>query len=181
MAPSKTRCGRNYLLCWVLVSAVSALRASTGVVPADGLSPGRSSPEELLDLLEARPAWMADAACREAPTGVSWFPERGESGVEAKRVCGGCLVRSECLVWALGQGWELQGIWGGCSYGERRRMLRQGSSGRGGRGPLSATVASSVPGSSGEDPGHPDAASGRPARAKGTGVLSPGVDEPPAA
>ncbi len=32
---------------------------------------------ELFDLLRRRPAFHADAACREAPAAVPWFIERG--------------------------------------------------------------------------------------------------------
>ncbi len=32
---------------------------------------------DLLELVQRRPAWHADAACREAPPEVSWFIERG--------------------------------------------------------------------------------------------------------
>jgi hypothetical protein len=29
----------------------------------------------LLELMTRRPAWWADAACREAPADICWFPE----------------------------------------------------------------------------------------------------------
>ena len=80
---------------------------------------------ELLDMLaRARPKWQADAACREHPE-LSWFPELGStSGAAALRVCVGCLVRWECLEWALGQGSQLRGIWGATTARERRNLRR---------------------------------------------------------
>lgn len=53
-----------------------------------------------------------------------FFPERGASTKEAKAVCQGCVVREECLEYALANG-EKFGIWGGLSERERRRIRRQ--------------------------------------------------------
>lgn len=53
-----------------------------------------------------------------------FFPERGASTREAKEVCKGCVVRGECLEYALANG-EKFGIWGGLSERERRRLRRQ--------------------------------------------------------
>ena len=53
-----------------------------------------------------------------------FFPERGASTREAKEVCRGCVVRQECLEYALANG-EKFGIWGGMSERERRRIRRQ--------------------------------------------------------
>ena len=55
-----------------------------------------------------------------------FFPERGASTREAKEVCKGCVVREECLEYALANG-EKFGIWGGLSERERRRIRRQRS------------------------------------------------------
>ena len=52
-----------------------------------------------------------------------FFPERGASTKEAKEVCRGCVVREECLEYAL-QNSEKFGIWGGMSERERRRIRR---------------------------------------------------------
>src|SRR5687767_4591368 len=52
-----------------------------------------------------------------------FFPERGASTKEAKEVCRGCVVRDECLEYALSNG-EKFGIWGGMSERERRRIRR---------------------------------------------------------
>ena len=53
-----------------------------------------------------------------------FFPERGASTREAKEVCRGCVVREQCLEYALVNG-EKFGIWGGLSERERRRIRRQ--------------------------------------------------------
>lgn len=53
-----------------------------------------------------------------------FFPERGASTREAKEVCRGCVVRDECLEYAITNG-EKFGIWGGMSERERRRIRRQ--------------------------------------------------------
>ena len=53
-----------------------------------------------------------------------FFPERGASTREAKEVCKGCVVREDCLEYALANG-EKFGIWGGLSERESRRIRRQ--------------------------------------------------------
>jgi hypothetical protein len=50
-----------------------------------------------------------------------WFPERGEPLDVARKVCAGCVVRSECADYGRG---EHYGIWGGTSENERRRIRR---------------------------------------------------------
>lgn len=74
-------------------------------------------------------AWMADAACHEHPE-VNWFPTRGQSAEPARRVCATCLVREECLDYAvrqgsLARGVKLAGVWGGTTLPERRRFYRR--------------------------------------------------------
>ncbi|MGI8753393.1 MAG: WhiB family transcriptional regulator, partial [Acidimicrobiales bacterium] len=76
----------------------------------------------LSDLLRRRPAFHADAACREAPPEVSWFIERGGDPGPAKAICQRCLVVDDCRAWALDQGGELEGVWGGLSKADRRTM-----------------------------------------------------------
>lgn len=76
-----------------------------------------------LDDLADRPPWMRDALCREYPE-VNFFPGRGEDTLPARAVCGRCLVRDECLAYALtlDDGGGLTGIWAGTSGRERRRL-----------------------------------------------------------
>lgn len=69
-------------------------------------------------------AWYLDAACLEVPNAVAlFFPERGQSWREAKAVCASCLVRDECLQYALDNGIHF-GIWGGTSERERKSRRR---------------------------------------------------------
>ena len=64
---------------------------------------------------------MADALCREYPH-VNFFPARGESTAPAKAVCSRCLVRSECLGYAVEN--EEHGVWGSTSRQDRERIRR---------------------------------------------------------
>jgi WhiB family redox-sensing transcriptional regulator len=65
-------------------------------------------------------SWRLDALCAETDP-EAFFPEKGGSTREAKRVCVGCDVRTECLEYALAND-ERFGIWGGLSERERRRI-----------------------------------------------------------
>ena len=93
-------------------------------VPADwfvdpvqlGVPGVRQSPED-----EAL-AWQADALCAQTDP-EAFFPEKGGSTREAKRICDGCEVRSQCLEYALAND-ERFGIWGGLSERERRKLRR---------------------------------------------------------
>jgi WhiB family redox-sensing transcriptional regulator len=67
--------------------------------------------------------WQERALCAQTDP-EAFFPEKGGSTREAKRICAGCEVRSECLEYALAHD-ERFGIWGGLSERERRRLKRQ--------------------------------------------------------
>ena len=67
-------------------------------------------------------SWQAQANCMGVDPDL-FFPERGASTREAKEVCRGCVVREDCLEYALANG-EKFGIWGGMSERERRRVRR---------------------------------------------------------
>lgn len=56
--------------------------------------------------------------------GDLFFPDRGASTRKAKETCRGCVVREDCLDYALANG-ETHGIWGGTSERERRRLRKQ--------------------------------------------------------
>ena len=66
--------------------------------------------------------WQNRANCMGVDPDL-FFPERGASTREAKEVCRGCVVREDCLEYALDNG-EKFGIWGGLSERERRRLRR---------------------------------------------------------
>ena len=72
--------------------------------------------------LFASVAFLAVNACRGTDPNL-FFPDRGESLEPAKRICGECVVRDECLEHALLNG-ERFGVWGGTSERERRRLRR---------------------------------------------------------
>ena len=69
--------------------------------------------------------WATRAKCLQAEPDT-FFPEKGGSTREAKRICGMCEVRSECLDFAL-ENDERFGIWGGMSERERRKLKRMAS------------------------------------------------------
>jgi WhiB family transcriptional regulator, redox-sensing transcriptional regulator len=68
-------------------------------------------------------SWRLEALCAETDP-EAFFPEKGGSTRDAKRVCSGCTVRAECLEFALAND-ERFGIWGGLSERERRRLRLQ--------------------------------------------------------
>lgn len=74
-----------------------------------------------LSSLPQPPAWMVDALCAQVDHD-GFFPEKGGSTQEAKKVCSACPVTRLCLEYALERN-ERFGVWGGKSERERRRML----------------------------------------------------------
>jgi WhiB family transcriptional regulator, redox-sensing transcriptional regulator len=66
--------------------------------------------------------WQERALCAQTDP-EAFFPEKGGSTREAKRICQGCEVRDACLEYALAHD-ERFGIWGGLSERERRRLKR---------------------------------------------------------
>ena len=69
------------------------------------------------------PGWQDRALCAQTDP-EAFFPEKGGSTREAKKICTGCEVRAECLTYALAND-ERFGIWGGLSERERRRLKRK--------------------------------------------------------
>ena len=66
--------------------------------------------------------WQERALCAQTDP-EAFFPEKGGSTREAKRICLGCEVRDACLEYALAHD-ERFGIWGWLSERERRRLKR---------------------------------------------------------
>ena len=66
--------------------------------------------------------WQDRALCAQTDP-EAFFPEKGGSTREAKRICLGCEVKDQCLDYALAHD-ERFGIWGGLSERERRRLKR---------------------------------------------------------
>ena len=82
----------------------------------------------LLDLAgqdsdDAELSWQERALCAQTDP-EAFFPEKGGSTREAKKVCQSCEVRAECLEYALEHD-ERFGIWGGLSERERRKLKRR--------------------------------------------------------
>jgi WhiB family redox-sensing transcriptional regulator len=67
-------------------------------------------------------SWHQKALCAQTDPEI-FFPEKGGSVREAKRVCQHCEVREQCLKYALDHD-ERFGIWGGLSERERSRIRR---------------------------------------------------------
>ncbi|MBB3115660.1 WhiB family transcriptional regulator [Corynebacterium bovis] len=67
--------------------------------------------------------WQEQALCAQTDP-EAFFPEKGGSTREAKRICQACGVRDECLEYALAND-ERFGIWGGLSERERRRLKKR--------------------------------------------------------
>jgi WhiB family redox-sensing transcriptional regulator len=68
-------------------------------------------------------AWRQQAACRGLDPQI-FYPATDEEAETAKSVCQRCAVRETCLEHALTVR-EKEGIWGGCTERERRRIIRQ--------------------------------------------------------
>lgn len=67
--------------------------------------------------------WQARGLCAQTDP-EAFFPEKGGSTREAKKVCLTCEVRDECLEYALAHD-ERFGIWGGLSERERRKLKKK--------------------------------------------------------
>ena len=109
---------------------------SVGNIPHTNTGPSPISPlgRPQLSLVPERPEldavapatsddqWQERALCAQTDP-EAFFPEKGGSTREAKRICLGCEVRDACLEYALAHD-ERFGIWGGLSERERRRLKR---------------------------------------------------------
>ena len=92
-----------------------------GVEPEEALG---AAADLLAAVAAARPAWYRSAACRRPEhSGVTWFPERGESPDPAVAVCARCPVRQECYDDALADT-SRKGIWSGLDERDRAAIRR---------------------------------------------------------
>jgi len=66
--------------------------------------------------------WISQASCRGQDPDALFV--QGAAQNRAKQVCGGCVVRTECLADALDNRIEF-GVWGGMTERERRALLRR--------------------------------------------------------
>jgi WhiB family transcriptional regulator, redox-sensing transcriptional regulator len=67
--------------------------------------------------------WRQHAACRGLDP-LIFYPATDDEAEDAKDVCDGCPVREACLEHALAVR-EKEGVWGGATERERRRIIRQ--------------------------------------------------------
>ena len=92
-------------------------RGVTGVV-GSGITNGSRLVEEDDKML----GWQSDALCAQTDP-EAFFPEKGGSTRDAKKICTSCEVRAQCLDYALLND-ERFGIWGGLSERERRKLRK---------------------------------------------------------
>lgn len=67
--------------------------------------------------------WEDDALCAQIGP-EEFFPEKGNSVQQAKKICERCDVKPDCLQYALDNGVD-SGVWGGLSAQERRRLKKR--------------------------------------------------------
>lgn len=79
--------------------------------------------QELPDIGDSGSDWRDFALCAQVDPEL-FFPEKGGSTLDAKRVCARCWVQADCLAYAL-EANEQWGIWGGLSDRERRKLKRR--------------------------------------------------------
>lgn len=102
-------------------SAVSHPAPVTGIDSVAVWIGLRPSKDDFSD--EGELGWQTDALCAQTDP-EAFFPEKGGSTRDAKKVCGACNVKAKCLEYALAND-ERFGIWGGLSERERRRLRKR--------------------------------------------------------
>ena len=114
----------------LLGSVGSAPHIQTGPIPSGAHGRPQLSlvPEQIDSFgndseLSEEDQWQERALCAQTDP-EAFFPEKGGSTRDAKKVCGACNVRSQCLEYALAND-ERFGIWGGLSERERRRLRKR--------------------------------------------------------
>jgi WhiB family redox-sensing transcriptional regulator len=68
-------------------------------------------------------SWRELARCQGVNPEI-FHPAEDDEGAEAKAICALCAVREPCLEFALAAR-EKEGVWGGMTARERRRLIRQ--------------------------------------------------------
>lgn len=67
--------------------------------------------------------WVDRAACAGTDPAL-WFPDTGEHATQARAICAGCPVRTDCRDYAIAAE-EQGGIWGGMGRDERLEWKRR--------------------------------------------------------
>ncbi|MEU8952578.1 WhiB family transcriptional regulator [Streptomyces sp. NPDC048489] len=67
-------------------------------------------------------SWVTQGACRSVDPDFLFVESSAQN--EAKSICAGCKVRTECLAYALDNKMQ-HGVWGGMTDRERRTLLRR--------------------------------------------------------
>lgn len=65
--------------------------------------------------------WTSRALCAQTDPEL-FFPDKGGSCLQAKKICRSCEAQAECLQYALDHHEEF-GVWGGTSEQDRRPLL----------------------------------------------------------
>lgn len=85
---------------------------------------GRSRPDIERGYAMSRDmSWRTNGACNGLDPSI-FFPDSEENAGEAIAICNECPVRISCLEHALTVR-EKEGVWGGATDRERRRLIRQ--------------------------------------------------------
>ena len=73
---------------------------------------------------EDLPTWRDEASCRGLDISI-FFPDEGDAAgiARAKDVCASCPVQDMCAAYAVEQN-QTEGIWGGTTRQERRKLRR---------------------------------------------------------
>lgn len=64
--------------------------------------------------------WMDQALCREVDPDL-FTSDNTHDSRHAKKICQQCIVRNECLSWAIANP-EMQGVLGGTTHRERQKL-----------------------------------------------------------
>jgi len=95
-----------------------------------------------------RAGWWSRAACATADPElffpISYSGPAVSQVMRAKAVCARCPIQQECLRYALDAG-PIQGVWGGTTEEERRRLVRRERRARVPAQPDHARIRSRVP------------------------------------
>jgi WhiB family redox-sensing transcriptional regulator len=72
---------------------------------------------------DTRRTWSARSRCAQTDPEL-FFPPRDGDAAEARAICRACVVRLQCLSYAIAAD-EPYGIWGGLDPGERYNLQRR--------------------------------------------------------